>query len=271
MIGVCVITTSLILQLVVVSALQQRTAQERAFDSLRAELAQGTAPVGPADASGRALAPGRPVAFLEIPAIDLRQVIGEGTTSSNLFKGPGHRRDSPLPGQQGTSVLLGRRGAFGGPFARLDELERGDRIRVTTGQGVHEFSVLGTRAEGERAPAPVRAGEARLLLVTAAGRPFLPSGVLRVDAALRGEAAVGPAPLVPPASLPAAERIMGADASTLWALALWLQLLTALTIGAVWAWHRWGRARAWVVFCPPLMLVGLFASGEAARLLPNLL
>ena len=64
---------------------------------------------------------------------------------------------------------------------------------------------------------------------------------------------------------------MGADASTLWALAFWLQALIVLTLGAVWAWHRWGRAKAWVVFLPPLLLVGLAASGEAARLMPNLL
>ena len=64
---------------------------------------------------------------------------------------------------------------------------------------------------------------------------------------------------------------MAGDSRTLRTLALWLQALIVLTVGAVWAWHRWGRAQAWVVFLPPLLLVGLFASGEAIRLLPNLL
>jgi len=64
---------------------------------------------------------------------------------------------------------------------------------------------------------------------------------------------------------------MGADARTLWALALWLQLLTVLLVAAVWAWHRWGRAESWVVFLPPVLLVGLAVAGEAARLMPNLL
>ena len=71
--------------------------------------------------------------------------------------------------------------------------------------------------------------------------------------------------------MPSAERFMGVDTSTLWALALWIQVLIAMSIGAVWAWHRWGRAQAWVVFLPPLLLVGLATSGEVARLLPNLL
>jgi len=64
---------------------------------------------------------------------------------------------------------------------------------------------------------------------------------------------------------------MGSDTDTLYALVLWLELLIALTAAAIWAWHRWSKAKAWVVFLPPLMLVGLFVSSEAARLLPNLL
>ena len=64
---------------------------------------------------------------------------------------------------------------------------------------------------------------------------------------------------------------MGSDPSTLWALALWLQALIGLSVGAVWGWHRWGRAQAWVVFLPPLLLVGLMTTSELTRLLPNLL
>jgi sortase A len=268
---VCVVATSLVLELLVVSNLQQRAAQQRAFDALRADLAAGTAPVGPLGSDGRPLALGDPVAYLEIPAIGLRQVVGEGSTPAVLFDGPGHRRDTPLPGQVGTSMVLGRRAAFGGSFARLDELEAGDLVRVTTGQGEFEFRVMGVREDGDRAPAPPARGEGRLLLATAAGRPFFPDGVLRVDAELATEAVAGPAPGVRTGGLPASEQLMGADTGTLWALALWLQALVALSVLAVWAWHRWGRPQTWVVLVPPLLLVGIGASGEAARLLPNLL
>jgi sortase A len=268
---VFVVSVSLLLQLVVVGSLQQRAAQQRAFDRLRGELATGTAPIGPVDVDGRQLAPGRPVAYMEIPSIGLRQVIGEGTAPGTLFSGPGHRRDSPLPGQAGVSVVLGRRASFGGPFLHVDDLEEGALIRVTTGQGEFDYRVSGLRDEGDPAPAPVESGAGRLLLVTAAGRPFMPDGVLRVDADLEDEAVGGASPLVASGGLPAAEQIMGADARTLWALALWLQALVVLAFLAVWAWHRWGHARAWVVFLPPLLLVGLSAAGEAARLMPNLL
>lgn len=266
-----IVSIAVLLQLLVVSRLQAHAAQGQAFDDFRGRLARGVAPIGPTDEQGRPLALGTPVAFLEIPSIGLRQVIGEGTTPSVLFGGPGHRRDTPLPGQIGTSVVLGRRAAYGGAFANLTDLAPGDRITLTTGQGVFQYSVLGVRPEGVAAPAAPEPTAARLLLVTAAGSPFLPEGLLRVDADLVGEAVVGPTRLVGASGLTAAERAMGSDTSTLWALALWLQALIVLSLGVVWAWHRWGRAQAWVVFLPPLLLVGLAASGEAARLLPNLM
>lgn len=271
LVAVLTISVSLLVQLLVVSALQQRASQQRAFDAFRFDLAAGTAPVGPMGVDGRPLAAGSPVAYLEIPSIGLRQVVGEGTTPGDLFSGPGHRRDSPLPGQVGTSVVLGRRAAFGGPFARIDDLRSGALIRVTTGQGAFDFRVTGLRKEGDPVPGAPEPGGGRLLLVTAAGRPFMPSGVLRVDAELETPAVVASSRLATAESLRPEEQIMGADVRTLWALALWLQALTVLAVGAVWAWHRWGRAQAWVVFVPPLLLVGLSTSGEAARLLPNLL
>ncbi|MEK7425607.1 MAG: class E sortase [Actinomycetota bacterium] len=268
---VFVLSLTLLTQLVVVSSLQHSAAQGRSLDSFRSELAKGTAPIGPTDSEGNQLQLGTPVAYIEIPSIGVREVVGEGTTSGVLFDGPGHRRDSPLPGQVGTSVVFGRRAAFGGPFSSIGELTEGDAVTVTTGQGVFTFKVTGVRPEGAPVPPAPSADAARLLLVTAAGRPFLPGGVLRVDAELDGVAVIGPARLISASALPAAERIMGGDARTLWALALWLQALIALSLGVVWAWHRWGRAQAWVVFLPPLVLVGLATSGEAARILPNLL
>ncbi|MEN9643494.1 MAG: hypothetical protein RL238_163 [Actinomycetota bacterium] len=268
---VCVFSTTLLLQLTIVSSFQHSAAQGRMFDEFRSQLANGVAPIGPADAQDRLLELGAPVAYLEIRVLGIDEVVGEGTTAGVLFDGVGHRRDTPLPGQVGTSVIMGRRAAFGGPFADIASLQEGDRITVTTSQGVFEYSVIGVRYEGQPAPPPPAADESRLMLVTAGGRPYLPDGVVRVDAELDGDAVGGPPRPVTAVGLPANEKIMAADTSTLWALALWLQALIVLCIGLVWAWHRWGRAQAWVVFLPLLLLVGLAVSGEAARLLPNLL
>lgn len=262
---------TLVLQLVLVSGVQQRAMQQQAFDRLRSELAQGIAPIGPVDAEGAALEPGRPIAHLEIPSIGLRQVIVEGTAASTLFAGPGHRRDTPFPGQAGVSVVMGRRASYGGPFARVRDLRQGDRVRVTTGQGTFDYRVLGVREEGATAPPAPASDESRLLLATADGGPFLPSGVLRVDAEMEGAASPGPRPLYSASSLPAEEHFLAGDARTLWALALWLQLVLALVLALVWAWHRWGRARGWLLLLPPLLLTALSVSGEIGRLLPNLL
>ena len=268
---VFVVSFTLFIQLVVVSRLQASAAQGRGFDRLRSELANGTAPIGPVDDHGREFPAGTPLAFMKIPAIGLNQVIGEGTTASALFAGPGHRRDTVLPGQIGSSVVYGRRAAFGGPFSDIGELKAGDKIMVATGQGEFTYKVLGVRQEGDPAPPPLASGGSRLQLVTAGGTAFLPDGVVRVDADIVGTPVVGASRVVSTAGLSANERVMAGDTSTLWALALWLQALVALALGIVWAWHRLGRAQMWVVFLPTVLLVGLATSGEVARLLPNLL
>ncbi|MDO8362474.1 MAG: class E sortase [Actinomycetota bacterium] len=268
---VFVLTATLLIQLVLLSSLQHRAAQGRRFDAFREQLAKGTAAIGPVDRAGYALAAGTPVTFLEIPSIGVSEVIGEGTSASVLFDGPGHRRDTPLPGQVGSSVVYGRRAAFGGPFARLGELQENDLIRVTTGQGTFEYSVIGVRREGDPAPATLASGGSRLLLVTAAGSAFLPDGVLRVDAEIVGEPVIGAARVLSFSALPAEERMMAGDNRTLWVLAFWLQAMIALSVAVVWSWHRWGHAQTWVVFLPTMLLVGLATSGEFARLLPNLL
>lgn len=265
---VSVFSLCLVLELLLVSPLQQRAAQQRLFDDFRAELAAGTAPVSAGQLARRT---GQPVAYLEVPAIGLRQVVVEGTSGGTLFDGPGHRRDTPLPGQAGTSVVLGRRAGFGGPFARIAELEVGSVIQVTTGAGAFEYQVRAVRVAGDRAPAAVRPGGGRLALATAAGRPFLPSGLALVDADLMVPAVGGSRPVVNALDLPAPEKAMAVDPTTIWRLVLWLQALLAVVLAAVWAWHRWDPAKAWVVCLPAFLLVGLSCAGEAARLLPNLL
>ncbi len=267
---ICILSGTIFLQLTVIGSFQARAAQRHAFDSLRGQLAFGTAPTAGIDENRRLLALGAPMAYLEIPKIGLGQVVGEGTTGGVLMDGPGHERDTVFPGQFGTSVIMGRRAAFGGSFERIGSLRAGDELNVTTGQGIFKYEVVGVRREGDPIPA-VPAGSARLTLVTAAGSPFVPNGVLRVDADLVGPPVVGVTPPFRAATLGARERAMGADTSTLWVLAFWLQALLLLSTGGIWAWHRWGHAQAWVVFLPPLLLVGLAASGEAVRLLPNLL
>lgn len=267
---VCVLAGTFFLQLTVIGSVQARAAQRQAFDRFRERLAFGTAPTSGTDEQGRLLALGTPIALLEIPQLGMKQVVGEGTTAGVLLDGPGHARDTVFPGQFGTSVIMGRRAAFGGAFADIGSLTAGDQVNVTTAQGLFTYEVVGVRHEGDVIPA-LAANSARLILATADGSAFVPNGVLRVDADLVGTPVVGVTPPFRASTLPAKERVMGNDTSTLWVLAFWLQVLLVLALAAIWAWHRWGHLQAWVVFFPTLMFVGLAVSGEAARLLPNLL
>ncbi|GII56699.1 sortase [Planotetraspora thailandica] len=259
------------LQVLLLSGLQERAAQQSAFDAFRASLAEGVAPVGQTQ-DGKLLAPGTPVALIDIPSLQAHQmVVLEGTDSSVMADGPGHRRDTPLPGQEGTSVLMGRAAAYGGPFGRLDELTAGDTFSVTTGQGTSQFRVLDVRRAGDPAPAPPATGKSRLILVTATGAPYMPEGILRVDADLVSATAATPNPTIRSGSLPDAEQPMAGDTSELWQLVMWLQALAVVSIAAVWAWKRWGRLHTWVVFTPALVLVAVEVGGQVIRLLPNLL
>src|SRR5262249_38778129 len=80
-------------------------AQKVAYANFRAALAQATAPVGHFDETGKdALPTGTAVALLTIPAIGVHEVVFEGTDAGALTRGPGHRRDTLFPRQQGAGA-----------------------------------------------------------------------------------------------------------------------------------------------------------------------
>ncbi len=256
----------------VIGSLRHARDQQTSYANFRAELAQGTAPVGQADVNtGSLLALGTPVAVLSIPQLDLREVVFEGTTSGVLQRGAGHRRDTLLPGQAGVAVLMGRQAAFGGPFGQLATLGKGETFQVTTGQGVSVYRVLGVRRAGDPQPQPPEPGHGRLVLVTADGPTYTPTGVLRVDADLVTKPFPAPQRVISAGAIPAAERPMAGDPSVWVAMVLWAQALVLAVLGLAWARARWGRWQTWVVAVPVLAALGLAVAGQASQLLPNLL
>ena len=98
-------------------------------------------------------APGDPVAIVEIPSIEFRQVVVEGVGPQQTRHGPGHVPGTAGPGQPGNSAVVGRQGAFGGPFSEIDDLETGDEIVVTTIQG-QSLYVVSDERHGRLRPAP---------------------------------------------------------------------------------------------------------------------
>ncbi|MEV0731030.1 sortase [Polymorphospora sp. NPDC050346] len=250
--------------LLVVSPLQQQRTQNNLFDQIRGDLAQATAPIG------GAIAPGTPVAVLTAPSIGLETVVVEGTSAADLLAGPGHRRDTPLPGQAGVSLLYGRAGTFGAPFRRVPDLVPGATVNLVTGQGEVTYRVEGVRRDGDPLPAPLPAGGGRLTLVTTdATRMLTAADTVFVDAVLVGEP--WPAPAGRPRLVAAYERALQPDPTAAFPLVLWLQALALAAGGLTWARHRWGRVEAWVVGTPIVLACGWQVYEAAVRLLPNLL
>jgi sortase A len=86
-------------------------------------------------------AEGDAAARLRIPAIGVDKVVVEGVTLDDLKRGPGHYPESPMPGQPGNAAIAGHRTTYGAPFNRVNELEPGDEILVTTLQGAFRYEV----------------------------------------------------------------------------------------------------------------------------------
>lgn len=273
--GIVILVTSCLLlafiaHAALLSALQYNREQSLLYSRLRVSLAQASAPVGQLDPNGVLAKPGTPVALIEIPKLDVRQTIVEGTTAKLLRGGPGHRRDTVMPGQEGTAVLMGRQATYGGPFRGLAKLAPGDTIRVTTGQGESTFRVIGLRRAGDPLPPTLGAGQGRLELETADGLPLFPDGALHVDAQLVGKVQQTPAKVLAYQALPTSELAMGSDGGA-WGPAILALLAFAAAGGAlIWLWRTWGRRQTWMVGVPLLLCLGVTAADLVIDALPNL-
>ncbi|MDR2378530.1 MAG: class E sortase, partial [Bifidobacteriaceae bacterium] len=255
----------------VFSEFQHRRAQSLAYQDLRSALAKAEAPTGQLDLNQEMTPLGTPVALLEIPAIGLSEVVLEGSTAKVLRGGAGHRRDSVLPGQPGTAVLLGRQATYGGPFRDLARLVPGDLITLTTAQGVATYRVFGLRRAGDPTPEPLPDGAGRLELMTADGLALAPSGVLHVDAELATAARPASSKVMAYAALPAAERAMGQDSAAWFVAFLAVVFFVLAGLGVGWLARSWGRWQAWLVGLPVLCALGAACADSIMNALPNIL
>jgi sortase A len=252
------------------SALQEQRSQHQLYASLRGVFSPAS-PVAPP--VGGVISPGTPIAVVNAPQGGLNNtVVVEGTSSSDLLAGPGHLRDSPLPGQAGQSLILGKSVTAGAPFRHITSLAKGDPITVTTGQRTFHYVVDGVRSGGDPLPA-VPTGGGLLTLVTSTGSGLFgdiaPSHIVYVDATLHGRPAATPAGR--PVAVPAAELPGQSDPSAWPFIVLWLQGLVVVAVASVWAWIRWGRWQTWLVGAPLLLGVMWGLAQESMRLLPNVM
>jgi sortase A len=84
---------------------------------------------------------GDAIARLKVPRLDLSAVVVNGTSTSDLRRGPGRHEDSFLPGEGELVYVAGHRTTYGAPFSDIDELEPGDTITVELPYGTVEYRV----------------------------------------------------------------------------------------------------------------------------------
>jgi sortase A len=94
---------------------------------------------------------GDAIARIDLPSLDKRYYVVEGTDTDTLRKGPGHYPDTPLPGEPGTVAIAGHRTTYGAPFRNIDKLKKGNRIILETPSGTYRYRVERTRIVDDQA------------------------------------------------------------------------------------------------------------------------
>jgi sortase A len=239
------------------SGIQEAGAQHRLYATLANELGQEIGPLGPTKI-------GAPVAVLTIPRAGVRDaVVVEGTTPQALQLGPGHLRNTPLPGQLGMSVIYGRRATFGAPFANIDRLRPGDKITAITQQGPSVYKVV---AVGDSQHPVTDQTLNRLVLLTASS-PDVPAYYLEIDAHLVSAAQNGyvQLPVLGPS-----EQAMAGDTGALVMTMIWGLALALTAIGGAVAAARWSPWPVYLVIVPAVLAIVWNLYENLAALLPNL-
>jgi sortase A len=118
-------------------------AARAAQEDLRPAFERNVASLNPTDPPERvANVPGKAIAIIQIPKIEVDLVVVQGTGTESLKKGPGHYDQTVYPWQDtGRVGIAGHRTTYGAPFWSLNELREGDRIVLETEYGIFNYRV----------------------------------------------------------------------------------------------------------------------------------
>ena len=83
------------------------------------------------------------IGTIEIARIGLTAAIQEGITLPAINRGPSHWPGTARPGELGNVVIAGHRTIYSKPFYRLDQLQPGDPVVMTTPNGQFTYVVRG--------------------------------------------------------------------------------------------------------------------------------
>lgn len=108
---------------------------------------------------------GEVVGVLEIPRLEAKLPIVEGTDPAELEKGVGHFKGASFPGEKGQIVFSGHRDTV---FLRLGELEMGDRFYVKMPYGDYMYEIYDSKIvdEDDRTVITLQKDKEDLLLTT---------------------------------------------------------------------------------------------------------
>lgn len=237
---------------------------------LTPESAAGEEPVADAEPeiipAAEPPARGVPIGIIQIPRLDLEDVIVQGSGPAELRKGPGHLRGTVMPGEPGNAAIAGSRIGGGAPFKRLQELDEGDRITVTTAVGGFDYEVRSVRrvSAGEPDPVRVEGGGSTLTLVTSTPK-FLAYDRLVVVAELQTKP-VAPrfSPVTPDRSETGLDTAPGGIAPVV----VWGSVLVAAIIGARWLYRRWPARVAYLITTPVFVALAILVFESLAGVLP---
>jgi sortase A len=209
---------------------------------------------------------GTPVAVVEIPKLQLQQVVIEGASSDETASGPGHVPGTSGLGQPGNSAVVGRQSGYGSPFGALDTLATGDEIVVATTQGKSTYRV------SEVATKPLDEGVAygktdndRLTLVTSASWwPLASSEATIVTANLEGK----PFRPTPQNGKADAQDGRTGDSGAWASLVLAFGGFLVAAAGATMLYRRWRPVSTYIITAPVLLTMAVLAALALWRLFP---
>jgi sortase A len=87
-------------------------------------------------------APDQMLTRVVIPKIGLDAIVVEGASRKALSAGPGHMKETAMPGETGNAVITAHRDTF---FRHIYELVKGDQIQVRRSGRVFTYAVTGKR------------------------------------------------------------------------------------------------------------------------------
>ena len=99
-----------------------------------------------------------------IPKINLDAIIVEGVSRKQLTIGPGHMKQTAMPGEHGNAVITGHRDTF---FRHIYELQKGDEILVRRNGEVFKYQVTGKKiVDPEDVSVLKQTADSQLTLIT---------------------------------------------------------------------------------------------------------